>query len=386
MNYRVFSRHVILGMCLLLLSSFCFGEDPEIIADVKQIIYSSPFRSYMHKYPKLLAYSEKRDIPMNRIESVIIDHIRDIIDGREKVILSPHIAINTLSGFRSERAISTLKELSGQVEGSWHHDAMSALITIGGNDLLSFARNVMEDDHQFSALDRFWIFEGMWKRYLRDDRRSDTTVEFRSGISDFLIASIYSERDPANISSFDERLIRTNDKYRRSKQREALLKKYESTQNDAVRKYFAEELAKLQRITKKNRTDISVKQLANVRLVPKKKGEVRVHDAPVEEMSNAYDAPRIDVVANKQKLDLLSASSRSTDSVMELANDQNEAKKEREKKVLTEFRAESNSQVNDKSMSRSEAPSKCLSQRNHMALFVVAGFLGVVAVIFLKRK
>ena len=88
MNNRVFSPHLMSGICLLLLSSFCFGEDPEIIADVKQIIYSSPFRSYMHKYPKLLAYSEKRDIPMNRIESVIIDHIRDIIDGREKVILS----------------------------------------------------------------------------------------------------------------------------------------------------------------------------------------------------------------------------------------------------------------------------------------------------------
>lgn len=236
---------------------------------------------YLHvgdpsKAEQLRSYAMKNNVSIDEITNILMRYISDglkvPLDNWEKasqdMLEEIHLcgfAIGALGELRSNEALPLLIEIALTDKNNLDTDrainrrrsAVRSIVKIGGQGLIDFAQQVLEDS-RYVNLDRHALYEELSK-YVKEDA-SLGNEELRNSVKQFLLSAINQEPHAGNVMRLDKLLSNINSDYRTSYQRENILKKFKVSNVAKHRKYFSEKLKELQEIPATKRTNIDIKE------------------------------------------------------------------------------------------------------------------------------
>ncbi|MCP4107281.1 MAG: hypothetical protein GY749_17355 [Desulfobacteraceae bacterium] len=135
--------------------------------------------------------------------------------------------------------------------------SVSRLVRIGDDGLIDFAYYEVFNNRQlYTGYDRFTLFDGI--SYYLHDTSSRKAEKKREDVRKFFSDAAGRETKHSCLLVIDRELGKTDNNYRKSYEREEVLKKLESSKAERYKKYASEQLRKLRKLPKESRTHISI--------------------------------------------------------------------------------------------------------------------------------
>ncbi len=219
---------------------------------VKSVLSGNVHQGEPGKAERIRMYSERTGISVDEIGKTVIQFITDRS-------IEPHnrlVAVFLAGKLRLKGALPVLKDIIRSENRTFRSSAVRAVVRIGDEGLIDFAREVVNNRQLYRGFDRFTLYDQL--SYYLHDTSSRKAEKRREDVRKFFSDAAGKETKNSCLLVIDRELGKTDDNYKKSYEREEVLKKLESSKAERYKKYASDQLGKLRKLPKKIRTHVSI--------------------------------------------------------------------------------------------------------------------------------
>ncbi len=203
------------------------------------------------KSERILMYSERTGVPIDEIGKILVQFIADKSLGSYIRVE----AISNIGWLRFKEALPVLKDII-RSERNFRSVSVRAIVQIGGEGLIDFAREVVNDHKQYNFFDRFTLYDQM--SYYLSDASSRKAENVRESVRQFFLDAANKEMGISCLTVIDRELSKIDEQYKTSYEREEVLKKIGRSKAPDDKQYVSEKLKMLRELSKKKRTHVRI--------------------------------------------------------------------------------------------------------------------------------
>ncbi len=234
----------------IIVSIAAVGADPKEY--VRSILSQNVHPGEPHKDEWIRVYSKRTGVSVNEIGKILVLFIED----KSLELFIRLEAIYIIGELRIKEALPVLKDIIRSENKSFRSSAVSAIVRIGDEGLIDFAREVVNNRQLYRGFDRFTLYDQL--SYYLHDTSSRKAEKRREDVRKFFSDAAGKETNNSCLLVIDRELGKTDDNYKKSYEREEVLKKLESSKAERYKKYASDQLGKLRKLPKKIRTHVSI--------------------------------------------------------------------------------------------------------------------------------
>jgi hypothetical protein len=256
----------VLGLALASLPAW--GQAPATLAEqVRLILLTTVNVGDPPKATQLTDLAARLNVPVEQIHEVLIALAGQPLASRdpadEGAVLARR-AIENLGFLRVAAAAPLLERIAAQDE-VLRGPAIRARARVGGEGLLDFARNVVEHQELYPALDRYALYEEL-SPYVGVDAVQPVLLENQGGrggardsaVTSLLVRAAATDPDAGNFVRLDQILCLADAVYRCSDVRETRLQEVARSRAAVHQTYAAGQLTVLRALPAAQRTHLEV--------------------------------------------------------------------------------------------------------------------------------
>ena len=274
-----------------------FAEENNLKDDIRNVLLGGAHPGDPSKAEQLRSYAQRTGNSMDDIENTLLQFLslglKDISIKEDRLgYLLCKRSIWVFRELRCTKAIpSLMKLLKATTDDNMRHAALMARVTIGGKELLPYARDVFCNRKNYCSHGRFLLYEQLSPYVgvnavrpapLEEDALPPEHETLRPLVLEFMRNAVYDDITTAgNTKRLDGILCIADKDYKISHEREDVLKrledawsKIESGQGSpSARAYSTEQLKVLRAIPMYERTHIEINTIETKEVVEQSTGE-----------------------------------------------------------------------------------------------------------------
>lgn len=283
-------------LCIWCSHSEC-AEEENFTNDVRQLLFQHPAAGEPSKAAQLRSYARYTGNSMEDVESVLLGllsaGLKDISAEEDRTAyLRCDLSTWVLGELRCARAIPSLtKLLEVTTDHNMRQAALMARVTIGGEDLLPYAREVFCNRKRYCDHCRFLLYRQLAPYVGLDDQRPLPSKKGgppsehdppRQSVVQFMRNAIYEDiTNVGGTMKLDEILCLADPQYRTSHEREDVLERLaevwlkieEGKGSSSARTYPTEQLKILRATPADERTHVEIERMETEETVKQNTGE-----------------------------------------------------------------------------------------------------------------
>ncbi len=239
----IFIFQIIVGMA---------AADTDLKEYVRGILSENVHPGEPGKAEWIRMYSKRTGVPVDEIGKILVQFIAD-------KNLEPDLRTNAISitgKLRFKEALPVLKDIIRSENSNFRSSAVRAVVRIGGEGLIDFAREVVNNRQLYSGFDRFTLFDRLY--YYLHDASSRKAEKVREDVRQFFLDAAGKEMGISCLTVIDRELSKVDKQYKTSYEREEVLKKIGRSKAPEDRQYVSERLKMLKGLQEKKRTHIRI--------------------------------------------------------------------------------------------------------------------------------